>query len=252
MLNGDIRFIGIQNGFKTLHESRQDVAGFGQGELLAEADPGTAVEGQILPAGLPSDPSVGFEFVGVFSPQIFASVHGKHGVANADALGDEEGGLAVRTTAKRESSVPGGLAGVNRDGREEPEGFVQGVLEVGAALQGVEGDVAWVVVGAKSVKDDGPQFPVDVGVARETVAGPSHQPRRGVSSGEQDVEELAAEFDGVLGGFDELVEEDIALLPFLVLPMVAAIPILFQRAVNEGIGELMYQLAVVLEFLGVV
>ena len=46
-------------------------------------------------------------------------------------------------------------------------------------------------------------------MAGEVVEGPAEQTGGGVAAGEEDVEELAAEFDGVAGRFDEFGEEDV-------------------------------------------
>jgi hypothetical protein len=86
------------------------------------------------------------------------------------------------------------------------------MLEVGAALEGGKGDVLRVVVGAELFDDSGAEFLEDLGVADEFVHEPREQRGRGIAAGEQDVQELGAELDGVAGLGCKLFQEDVALL----------------------------------------
>lgn len=52
-------------------------------------------------------------------------MHGVDGVAHGLALGDKDGGFAVRATAEGKVGVSGCFSGVSRDGRVETEGFVR-------------------------------------------------------------------------------------------------------------------------------
>lgn len=156
-----------------LHDSYNDVAGLGQRELLAQTDARSAVEGQELPAGLPANPAVGLELVGVGAPEVLAAVHGVHDVVDFLALLDVDGGQAVGPAAAREGGVFGSAAAVDGHVGIEAEDFGQDVLQVGAGFEVGEGDVAWVLVGTELVEDDAAELVVDVWVADEEVERPS-------------------------------------------------------------------------------
>src|SRR2546421_2651118 len=156
-----------------LHDPYNDVPGLGQRELLAQTDARPAVEGQELPAGLPADPAVGLELVGVGAPEVLAAVHSVHDVADILALSDVDGGQAVGPAAAGEGGVFGSAAAVNGHVGVEAEDFGQGVLQVGAGFEVGEGDVARALVGAELLEDDTTELVVDVWVADEEVEGPS-------------------------------------------------------------------------------
>jgi hypothetical protein len=156
-----------------LHDSYNDVAGLGQRELLTQTDTRPAVERQELPAGLPANPAVGLELVGVGAPEVLAAVHGVHDVVDFLALLDVDGGQAVWPAAAREGGVFGSAAAVDGHVGIEAEDFGQDVLQVGASFEVGEGDVARVLVGAELVEDDAAELVVDVWVADEEVECPS-------------------------------------------------------------------------------
>ena len=156
-----------------LHDPYNDVPGLGQRELLAQTDARPAVEGQELPAGLPADPAVGLELVGVGAPEVLAAVHGVHDIVDLLALVDEDGGQAVGPAAARKSGVFGGATAVDGHVGVEAEDFGQDVLQVGAGFEVGEGDVARALVGAELVEDDAAELAVDVWVTDEEVKGPS-------------------------------------------------------------------------------
>jgi hypothetical protein len=135
-----------------------------------------------------------------------------HAVVDLGVGGDDDGALAVRPAAFGEGGDFVGAARVAWHDGPEAQGLVQAVLQVGAALEGGEGNVLRVVVGAELVDDGGAQLLEDLGVADQFVHEPAEQRRRGVATGEEDVEELGAEFDGVAGLGGEFFQEDVALL----------------------------------------
>lgn len=156
-----------------LHDPYNDVPGLGQRELLAQTDARPAVEGQELPAGLPADPAVGLELVGVGAPEVLAAVHGVHDVVDLLALLDIDGGQAVGPAAAREGGVSGGAAAVDGHVGVEAEDFGQDVLQVGAGFEVGEGDATRMLVGTELIEDDAAELVVDVWVADEEVEGPS-------------------------------------------------------------------------------
>jgi hypothetical protein len=126
------------------------------------------------------------------------------------------------------------------------------VLEVGATLEGGEGDVLRVVVGAELVDDGGAQFLEDLGVAHQFVHEPAEQGCRGVTTSEEDVEELSAELDGVAGLRCEFFQEDVALLVATFFRELLAAGRFAQGQVDVVIDEGLDVLVVLLELFWVV
>lgn len=81
----------------------------------ANADSWAPVEGQILPAGPQSLPSLRLEFFGVFAVEVFSAVHAVERPLHRLALGDKDRGLAVLAAAAGQDGVDFGAAGVAWD-----------------------------------------------------------------------------------------------------------------------------------------
>lgn len=126
------------------------------------------------------------------------------------------------------------------------------MLEVGAALERGEGDVARVGVGAEVGDDGGAEFLEDLRVTQELVEEPGEQRGGGVAAGEEDVEELGAEFDGVAGARGELFEEDVALLVVAFFGELLATGGFAQGQVYVVVNEALDVLVVVFELARVV
>ena len=81
---------------------------------------------------------------------------------------------------------------------------------------------------------------------------PAEQRRRGITTGEEDVEELSAELDGIAGLGGEFFQEDIALLVAAFFCDLLAAGRLAQGQVDVVIDEGLNVLVVVLELFWVV
>lgn len=194
--------VDILDLVEALQHTDNDVASLSESELLTNADARTTVEGNVLPSGLAVGPALGLVLFGVGTPDVLAAVHDEGAVCDGLALADEDRGLAVWTTALGNAGVLDGRAAVEGDDREQTERLVHDILEVLARLEGSEGEVLGVGVGAEVLDDDFAQLVEDIRVAGEHEEGPAKQGGSGITTGEEDVEQLAAEFDGVPGSSD--------------------------------------------------
>lgn len=203
--------VDVLESVKALEHTDENVASLGEGELLANADARPAVEGEVLPAGAAGLPAFGFKITRVFAPDVLAAVQHVHVVQNGPALFDVNGALAVGATATGQAGVLSGVAGVGGQGREQAERLVDNLLQVRAGLEGGKGDILGVLVGAE-VGDDGlAQLAEDLWVAGEQQGGPAQQRGGGIAAGEQDVEQLGAQLDWVLGGLGHGMDKDVRL-----------------------------------------
>ena len=150
---------------KPLQQPHNNIASLGQSKLLANANPRPTVERQELPARLSALEAFRLELLGVRAPEVFAAVHDVHAVVDFGVAGDDHGRLSIWSAAFGQGGDFVGAARVTWDNGPEAQGFVQAVLEVGAAFKGGEGDVLRVVVGAELVDDGGAQFLEDLWVA---------------------------------------------------------------------------------------
>ena len=204
--------VDILDLVEALQHTDNDVTSLSEGELLTNADARTTVEGNILPSGLAAGPALGLVLFGVGAPDVLAAVHDEGAVGDGLALADEDGGCTIGTTAVGNACVLDGCAAVEGDDREQTERLVHDVLEVLARLEGSEGEVLGVGVGAEVLDDDFAQLVEDIRVASKHEEGPAEQRGGGITTGEEDVQQLAAEFDGVPGSGDQSFEEDVGSL----------------------------------------
>ncbi len=168
-------------------------------------------------------------------------MHDVHGVIDRLAFAHENRTLPVRPTANRDGGVFCRDTGIEGDNGVEAQRFVEGMLELSARLEALEGDVAGVGVGAKLGEDGGAEAVVDGGVSDEQVEGPAEQGGGGVAAGEEDVEDLRAEFDGIARLRRQRFEEDVFLPPALFLVFVLQVRV--QGQAHEVVGELVRLLA---------
>jgi len=96
--------------------------------------------------------------------------------------------------------------------RINAQGFIINPLQVLTALQFGKGNLFRVVISSEVSNDDISKFLVSRWVASESEENPSEKRSRGISTREEDVEELRAEFDWVTGLGDESLEEDVFVL----------------------------------------
>ena len=132
-------------------------------------------------------------------------MHGVAGIGDCLALFDEEGGFAVGAAAEGEDRVDFGRAAVSGDDGVEPEDFVDDHAQIFHVFDlGVGGFFAVELV------DFGVELLPDVLAFGEDEEEVTHQAGGGVAAGNEDVEELGADLDGVLGAAGEFVEENVA------------------------------------------
>ena len=167
-----------------------------------------------------------------------------HGVVDLLALLHEDLGHAVGTAATGEGGVPRGPARVDGDDGVQAEDLVEDVLEVLAVLEADVGQLGRGLVGAE-VGDDGLAELVEgVGMADEGVEDVAEEGSGGVSTCEEDVEELCAELDGVarLGG--QSIQEDVFLLRVERFPLLEfrLFGILVQCGLNKAVDEVVAHL----------
>lgn len=201
--------IDILDLIEALQQADDDVSGLRQGELLADADPRAAVERDVIPVDLPVHPAVGVEAVCVFAPDILAALQNVRLVHDRLALADVDRLETIRAAAAGERCVSGGCSAVQRDDRVQAEDFVESVLQVLAGLEGTERDVPGLVVGAEFVDDGLAEFLENVRMAGEQKNSPAEQGGGGVASSQEDIEELRAKLNRVLGRRGERIQENI-------------------------------------------
>jgi hypothetical protein len=244
--------LGRLQRIETLQQPHNNIAGLGQSKLLANADPRSTVERQKLPTGFSSLEALGLELFGVRAPEVFAAVHDVHAVVDLGVGGDDDGRLAVWSAAFGQGGDFVGAARVAWDDGPEAQGLVEAVLEVGAAFEGGEGDVLRVVVGAELVDDGGAELLEDLGVADQFVHEPREQRGRGITTSEENVQELGAELDGVAGLGGEFFQEDVALFVAAFFRELLAAGRFAQGQVDVVVDEGLDVLVVVLELFWVV
>lgn len=99
----------------------------------------------------------------------------------------------------------------------QAEGLTQDVLEVGAALETLEGDGDLVLmVGAKGVEDDPTEFVEDGRMADETVKHPADKGSCRVPARREEAQNMVADFAWIWRSRDQGLEEVITLLVSLV------------------------------------
>ena len=136
-------------------------------------------------------------------------MHAPRRISDHSVLRDEKRRLAIRSAAEGQNGVDDGGARVGGYDGHQPQALVQHVFQVRHVLDGgVVG--AGVRVRAAVGVDLGLQLGPDVGPAREHPPRVGEETGGGVAAGEEDVEKFAADDVGVLGLFEELVEEDVA------------------------------------------
>ena len=100
---------------KRLNQANRHVKRLGLCILLSQADSGSTVERQVLPAGAQGLPTLRFELIGVRAVDIFTAMHCIWRVADHGTFGDEEWVLAVGTAAERQDGIANGETTVSRD-----------------------------------------------------------------------------------------------------------------------------------------
>lgn len=163
----------VHNLVILLHEPHNDVARLRQGKLLPQTDPGPTVEREELPSGLPANPALGLELVGVRAPNVLASVHCMNGVVDFFALPDVDRGQPVRAAASRKGCVFGGAAAIDWDIGVEPEDFGKDMLQVCAGFEVGECDATRPLVGAEAVQDNAPKLLIDIWMTDKDVERPA-------------------------------------------------------------------------------
>ena len=83
--------VNILNIIEPLQQPNKHIARLGKRKLLPDADPGPAVERDIVPAGFPVQPALGTEFLGVGAPDVLAAVEEVHVVPDGLAFADVDG-----------------------------------------------------------------------------------------------------------------------------------------------------------------
>ena len=177
---------------ESLQQPHKDIASFGEGELLPDADPWPAVEWDIVPAGLSVEPPLGMEFFCVITPEIFSSMHDVYVVPNCATLGDEDRQGSVGPATTGDGRVAHGGATVHGDDWVETERFVEGVLEILAGFESRKGDRVGLGVGAEGVEDSLAELVEDLWVAGEKHHSPTEKGGSRVTASQEDVEELGA------------------------------------------------------------
>lgn len=217
-LHIDLPLFGLAhalNHIEALQQSDQDIPRLRKCELLPNADPRSTVERQVLPSGLALVPAIRTELIRISAPQIRPTVHHVGAVEDGLALLDVDGVGARGTTARGEGGVADSRATVTRDNRVETEDLVEEVLQGTAGLEIGKGDVTGGRVGAEFRENGGAQGGEVGRVAGEEEDAPGEEGGSGIATGEEDVKELGAQFDGVAGGLGQTVQEDIVAGGFL-------------------------------------
>lgn len=182
----------ILNVVESLQQPHKDIAGFGEGELLPDADTWPAVERDIVPSRLSADPPFRLEFFCIVAPEVFPSVHDVYVISNSAALGDEDGQGSIGPTATGDGGVAHGDATVDGDDWVKTEYFIEGVLEILAGFESRKGDRFGLGVGAEGVENDLAEFVEDLWVVSEEEHGPTKKGGSRVTTSQEDVEELGA------------------------------------------------------------
>ena len=141
--------------------------------LLSQTDSRAAVEGQELPACFAAYPALRFEFFDVWAPDVCSVVHDVYGVVDFDTLADVDGGLLVGSTSNWKASVLRCSATIEWDGCVQTQGFGHGVLEIGAGLEGREGEILGLRIGAEAFYDFLPKLVEDVRVSGQRIENPT-------------------------------------------------------------------------------
>ena len=195
---------------KRLHDLHDGVAHLRQGQLLARADPRSSAEGEIAPEPRPQLlPPLRAERVRVVSEQISAPVQ------RIEAKGDDvafphvyRGGPAAGwAAAGGEDRIAKRHARVRADGRVQPEGLVDRVLEILEAFQPLERQMRSV----SRLQDLLAKLPVDAGIACEIEEHVRQANAGGVVCRKEHVQQLVAHVVPVSGPLDQLVGDDIPL-----------------------------------------
>lgn len=201
--------VHILHSLKPLQQPHDHITGLRDRQLLTHADSGPSIKGQIFPTNLLSLPPLRLKVLGVLAPDVFAMVHNVARVIDFGVLSDVDGRFAIWTSAGGEGGVADGSPRVEWDVRVETQDLVHHVLEVGAIFEAGEADAVGSGIGAKVLENDGAKLGVDLRVADQDKEGPAEQAGGGVASRKEDVEELGAELDGVVGFGGEFLKEDI-------------------------------------------
>lgn len=201
--------INILNRIESLQQSHNHIASLRQRKLLSNTDSWSTIERNVIPTRLLLQPPLRPELLRIRTPDVFSPMQEVHVVANGLALAHVYGLHTVGTAAAGDGGVADGGAAVHRDDGVETESFVEEVLEVLAGFEAGKGDGLRAVVGAEGVDDGLAEFLEDGWVAGEEERAPAEEGGGGVTTGEEDVEELGAEFDGILGGRGQSVQEDV-------------------------------------------
>ncbi|GJD01548.1 DUF4157 domain-containing protein [Colletotrichum higginsianum] len=138
------------------------------------------------PLGLPP---LRHEVVGVVAPEISAPVQHVRAEVDLGPRGHEDGAPAVGPAARRQRRVDQRAAGVEGHHRVQAQRLGEDVLEVGALLEGREGD-GGRVRRAEGGEDLGAQLSEDAAVAEEAVPRPGHERGGRVAACGEEAEDL--------------------------------------------------------------
>jgi hypothetical protein len=108
-----------------LYNSRSNIAGLGKRILLAQADPWSAVEWEILPSWAEKLPPLGPILIGIWPKEVFPSVYRVRTVGDQCAAGNEEREGTVRTAAEGKDGILDGVATVAGDDGVDTESWVK-------------------------------------------------------------------------------------------------------------------------------
>lgn len=243
--------INILNPIEPLQQPHKHIPSLRKCKLLPDTNARPAVERNVIPPGLLALPALGAELFCVGTPDVLAAVQDVHVVAYRFALADVDGEGAIGAAAAWDRGIADGGAAVHGDDGVEAEGFVEDVLEGLAGFKTGEGDGVGTVVGAEGFDDGLAEFVEDGGVASEEEDGPAEEGGGCVAAGEKDVEELGAQFDGVLGCGGEGVQEDVGAGFLFIHQAVFLVAHHVQRRLHEAVDKRVHLRRRVLRFLAV-
>lgn len=225
-----------------LHHARHDVRNLRQGKLLTDADSRTTIEREVVPPGPTLLPPLRAELVSIGPPEVGAVVHNVDRVADILTLLHKDGRLPVGTTTDGENRVDNGAASVHGDNGIQAERLVDAPLQVLQVLEPLKRDGLGAAVRAELVENHLAQASVDVRVPglRQRVEEPAQGGRRGVATGEQDVEQLRAQLHRIRRLLGNRLEEDVPLLllfDLLLAPLLLVVDGLLHKIVDKLVAD---------------
>lgn len=182
-----------------LADSSDDVRGLSESVLLAQANSGSSVEGQVLPASRALlSPSLRSELVAVLAPELLSSVHREDVVDNGVSLSDKDRLGLVGSSSSGKSGISRGVSDVKRNRRIESQSLVDDKSQVLASLKTLKGDLGEIAAVTKVLVNLGSQLLPHLGVSGQLVDDPGQNTGGGVSASKQNVEGLVSQNSGSL------------------------------------------------------